>query len=211
MTRLCIICEGQTELGFVKNLLVPHLQTFRIDAHPSLLKGRAGQRGGGNVSVLRLGKHISREYHNSDFITTLVDYYGFKNANGRLKAQLEQDILNEAQTHIGQRFQAYRVRPYVQMHEFEALLFSDISKFALLSGNWNNKSQTRLQRIYNAFKTPEDINDSAQTAPSKRLDDIFPGYSKISDGLLIAEDIGLAKIRQACPLFKNWIDQFEKL
>ena len=211
MKRLCIICEGQTEREFVKNLLVPHLQTFGIYAHPSLLKARPGQRGGGNVSVLGLGEHIRNKYHNVNFITTLVDYYGFKNIKGRSKKQLEQDILNQAQSLIGQRFNAHYVRPYVQMHEFEALLFSDISKFELLRDNWNNKSQTQLRQICNRFKTPEDINNSAQTAPSKRLDDIFPGYSKISDGLLIAEDIGLAKIRQACPLFNNWIGQLEKL
>ena len=103
------------------------------------------------------------------------------------------------------------------MHEFEALLFSDISKFKLLGDSWNNESQTRLQQICNAFKTPktpEDINDSAQTAPLKRLDAISPGYSnnsKISAGPLIAEDIGLEKIRQECPLFNRWVDQLEKL
>ena len=211
MTRLCIICEGQTELGFVKELLVPHLQTFGIYAHPSLLKTRAGQHGGGNVSILRLGKHIRNECHNVRFITTLVDYYGFKNANGRSKEQLEQAILNEARTHIGQRFQACRVIPYVQMHEFEALLFSDISKFELLSDNWNNESQTQLQQICNRFKTPEDINDSAQTAPSKRLHGIFPGYGKTLYGPLIAKDIGLDTIREKCPLFNQWIGKLEKL
>ena len=213
MTRLYIICEGQTELGFVKELLVPHLQTFRIDAHPSLLKARAGQRGGGNVSVSRLGKHIRNEYHNVRFITTLVDYYGFKNIKGRSKAQLEQAILDEAQTLITRNFEACRVIPYVQMYEFEALLFSDISRFERLGDSWNNESQTRLQRICDEFKsqTPEDINNSAQTAPSKRLDAIFPGYKKFADGPLIAEDIGLDTIRGKCPLFDQWIGELEKL
>ena len=105
------------------------------------------------------------------------------------------------------------MRPYVQMHEFEALLFSDISKFERLGDSWNNESQTRLQRICDDFKskTPEDINNSAQTAPSKRLHAIFPGYSKIDDGPLIAEDIGLDTIRSKCPLFDQWIGELEKL
>ena len=213
MKRLCIICEGQTELGFVKELLVPHLQTFGIDAYATPLTRGPKQQRGGNVSVSGLGRHIRNAYHNVRFITTLVDYYGFKNIKGRSKKQLEQDILNQSQSLIGQRFNAHYVRPYVQMYEFEALLFSDISRFKLLGGSWNNKSQTRLQRICDGFKTPEDINDSAQTAPSKRLDAIFPGYGKNKTlyGPLIAEAIGLAKIRQACPLFNNWIDQLEKL
>lgn len=212
MTRLCIICEGQTELGFVKALLLPHLQKFGIDAHPSLLKARPGQRGGGSVSVPRLGKHIRNEYHNSDFITTLVDYYGFENINGRSKAQLEQGILKEVQTLIRQRFEPHYVRPYVQMHEFEALLFSDISKFEL-HDNWDDKTEKRLQGICNAFKTPEDINNSPRAAPSKRLNDIFPGYgnNKTLYGPLIAEDIGLDTIREKCPLFKQWVDELEQL
>ena len=214
MKRLCIICEGQTEGEFVRKLLVPHLQAFGIDAYATPLTAGPKQQRGGNVSVPRLAKHIRNEYDNVRFITTLVDYYGFKNIKGRAKAQLEQAILNEAQTLITRNFEAYRVIPYVQMHEFEALLFSDISKFKLLGGSWNNASQTRLQQICNAFKTPEDINNSAQTAPSKRLNAIFPGYSnnsKISAGPLIAEDIGLEKIRQECPLFNHWIGQLEKL
>ena len=209
MTRLCIICEGQTELEFVERLLAPHLLTFGINAYPSLLHPR-----GGNVSVSRLAKHIRNEYHNRryrHFITTLVDYYGFKNINGRTKKQLQQAILEEAQNLSTRNLEAYRVRPYVQMHEFEALLFSDISRFELLGDSWNNESQTRLQRICDDFKTPECINNSAQTAPSKRLHAIFPGYRKRADGLLIAENIGLDTIRGKCPLFNQWIGELEKL
>ena len=95
MKRLCIICEGQTEREFVRKLLASHLQTFGIDTYATPLTAGPRQQRGGNVSVPRLGKHISREYHKSDFITTLVDYYGFKNANGRPKAQLEQNILSK--------------------------------------------------------------------------------------------------------------------
>lgn len=212
MTRLLIICEGKTEGEFVEKLLAPHLQTFEIHAYPSLLHVGPKQKRGGNVSVSRLAKHIRNEYHNRHFITTLVDYYGFKDVNGRPKAKLEQTILNEAQTLIKRNFETYRVRPYVQMYEFEALLFSDISKFELHK-NWNNKAEKQLQRICGDFKTPEDINNSTQTAPSKRLDDIFPGYGndKTLYGPLIAEDIGLDTIREKCPLFNQWIGELEQL
>lgn len=114
MTRLCIICEGQTEGEFVKKLLVPHLQKFGIYTYPSLLKTRPGKQGGGSVSVRRLGEHIRNEYRNVNFITTLVDYYGFKGIQGRTKAELEQDVRNKAKTIIGQRFEARYVNPYVQ-------------------------------------------------------------------------------------------------
>lgn len=211
MNRLIIICEGQTEHGFVERLLAPHLLTFGIKAYATLLNPGPKQKGGGNVSVPRLAKHIRNEYHNRRFITTLVDYYGFKNINGRTKKQLEQAILDEAQKLTTRNLEAYRVRPYVQMYEFEALLFSDISRFERLGDSWNNESQTRLQQICDAFKTPEHINNSPQTAPSKRLDGIFPGYGKTLDGPVIAEDIGLDTIRGKCPLFDEWIGELEKL
>lgn len=211
MTSLCIICEGKTEGEFVRKLLVPHLQAFGIDAYATTLTTGPKQQRGGNVSVPRPAKHIRSIYHNADFITTLVDYYGVKNINGGTKKQLQQAILNEAQTLSTRNLEDYRVRPYVQMHEFEALLFSDISKFERLGDSWNNESQTRLQRICDDFKTPEEINDSAQTAPSKRLGAIFPGYKKFADGPLIAEDIGLDTIRSKCPLFNEWIGELEKL
>ena len=116
----------------------------------------------------------------------------------------------EAQTHIRYGFDAHYVRPYVQMYEFEALLFSDISKFKLHE-DWNKQSERKLQRVYDDFETPEDINDGVQTAPSKRLDKILPGYSKILKGPLIAENIGLDKIREECPLFNEWIGELEEL
>ena len=104
------------------------------------------------------------------------------------------------------------MRPYVQMYEFEALLFSDISKFEL-HDHWDNEAEKRLQRICDAFETPEDINNSPRTAPSKRLNDIFSGYgnNKTLYGPLIAEDIGLDKIREKCPLFNQWVGELEQL
>jgi hypothetical protein len=212
MMRLCVICEGHTEAEFVKACLEPHLRTNGIYTFPSLLKSRPGRKGGGSVTVDRLAQHIKHEYHNSDRITTLVDYYGFHDQNGRNKLQLENAILVTASNQVN-GFSPHCVIPYVQMHEFEGLLFSDIEKFKVIIDGWSPDVRKKLQSIRDEFNTPEDINNSRETAPSKRILNIFPNgdYGKREHGPLIAQDIGLQKIREECPLFNDWLTRLENL
>ncbi|MNF93028.1 hypothetical protein D3C84_756880 [compost metagenome] len=158
----------------------------------------------------RLVKFISHQYHETDRITTLVDFYGFQDREGRSRAQLEDAILagvRNCTTGFDERF----VLPYVQMHEFEGLLFSDVEQFEFVLDGWNARSRAALLEVYQAFETPEDINDSPETAPSKRILRIFePGtYSKTEHGPLIAEAIGIDQIRAQCPQFDAWMDQLQ--
>nr|WP_228124986.1 DUF4276 family protein [Candidatus Methylospira mobilis] len=164
------------------------------------------------MTVERLAIHISHEYPCSDYITTLVDYYGFKKAGDRSKQQLEADITAEIQKHIDD-FNERRIIPYVQMHEFEALLFSDIEQFQFVLDGWNAKTRQALLSIKADFPTPEHINNSRLTAPSKRIERVFSNgeYSKREHGPIIASEIGLSKIRDECPQFSAWIDTLEKL
>ena len=123
MKRLCVICEGHTEAQFVKECLEPHLRQHGLVTVPSLLKSGPGRPGGRAVSVERLARHASHEYHHFDHVTTWVDYYGFGRAGGRTKPQLEADLVEEVRKRVS-GFDPRRFLPYVQMHEFEALLFS---------------------------------------------------------------------------------------
>ncbi|MCF8003013.1 MAG: DUF4276 family protein [Chromatiaceae bacterium] len=105
-----------------------------------------------------------------------------------------------------------KLLPYVQCHEFEALLFSDIEAFDWLLDAWTETTRAAMQEILADIPDPEAINDSKQTAPSKRLDAIFGGrYSKTEHGPLIAETIGLAVIRAHCPRFDCWLKILEDL
>lgn len=54
------------------------------------------------------------------------------------------------------------------MYEFEGLLFSDPQRFA--SGIDQLQLATAFSAIRKEFDTPEEINDSPMTAPSKRID-----------------------------------------
>lgn len=210
MKRLCVICEGPTEVEFVKNCLAPYLQEHGLRTYPSLLQAPSGRHRGGRVTVERLGKHIAHEYKNTDRITTLVDYYGFHDTGGRTRAQLEADVLAEAvkwNRRIEQRF----TLPYVQMYEFEGLLFADVEQFQFVLDGWNGVTKTQLQAIRAAFDGPESINNSKHTAPSKRILKVFANgeYSKTEHGPLIAEAIGLDKIRATCPQFDGWLKNLE--
>lgn len=211
MIRVCIVCEGATEVEFVKSCLVPHLLNHGVNAYPSIVQAPSGRHRGGRVTVERLARFISHEYHAADRLTTLVDYYGFQDAEGRTRDELERDILDCVVRYaagVDPRF----VRPYVQMHEFEALLFSDVEQFQYVLDGWDADVRQTLINIREQFQTPEDINNGRQTAPSKRILASFPdgSYSKTEHGPVIADAIGLTTIRQQCPQFDGWITMLEE-
>ena len=102
-----------------------------------------------------------------------------------------------------------RFLPYIQLHEYEGLLFSDPAAFA--TGIAQPHLAPKFQTIRNAFATPEDINDDPNTAPSKQVLGVYPAYRKVLDGTLAAQAVGLARMRQECPHFRQWIEHLEIL
>jgi hypothetical protein len=93
------------------------------------------------------------------------------------------------------------------MHEFEGLLFSNCSTFAKAIGQENLK--TALQKIRNQFETPEEIDESPQSAPSKRISALMPNYEKPLHGTLAALEIGLGEMRKQCPHLRCWLTKLE--
>ncbi len=108
---------------------------------------------------------------------------------------------------MGGSFNPIRFIPFVMMHEFEALLFSDCVAFSRAIDRPDLEG--KFQSIRNEFTTPEDINDSPVKAPSKRIDDLEPRYQKPLKGLLAAQAIGLTRIQQECPHFRAWLNQLK--
>jgi len=210
MIRVCIVCEGQTEVEFVKSCLAPYLSRSQVLAFPSLLQSPSGNHRGGRVTVERLVKFMSHQYHQTDRITTLVDFYGFQDRQGRSRAQLEADIGAEVAARTTGHDPRF-VLPYVQMHEFEALLFTDPQAFEWVEDGWSAEAKQALEAVTGAFATPEEINNSRETAPSKRILKIFPEgtYSKTEHGPLIAESIGMQAILAKCPAFKEWVEKLQ--
>jgi hypothetical protein len=102
-----------------------------------------------------------------------------------------------------------RFLPYLQLHEYEGLLFSDPVAFA--RGIYQPNLAGPFQRIRAAFPTPEDIDDGPDSAPSKRVLDLHSGYRKPLLGILAALQVGVEVMRQECPHFRGWIEQLAAL
>lgn len=214
MTRVLVICEGPTEVEFVRRCLAPHFVEMSIWLEASVLQARSGQHRGGFVTVERIVSHIQFTAPNFDFVTTLVDLYGFQNRDGRDAGTLCRAILEDWRVAPLLEGAKPKVIPYVQVHEFEALLFSDITAFMAVPDAFSDGQVIKnLQEIVNGFDTPEHINDGPLTAPSKRILSTLPKgtYGKVEHGALVAQRIGVPKMRAACPGFDRWVGQLEGL
>ncbi|HCI14919.1 MAG TPA: hypothetical protein DFK12_13520 [Gallionellaceae bacterium] len=216
MTRVYLLVEGQTEEAFVRELLVPHYARFGLYLTPIIVSTSPGYKGG-VVSYAKIKPQIQRlcRQDAGAHVSTLFDLYALPqdfpgktdvaypaNSTGQQKAvflesQLAQDICQP------------NFIPNLMVHEFEALLFVLPDKFA----EWVNSPAVvnRLRAHAQAHTTPEDINESPQTAPSKRILSAMPGYQKTFHGPLIACEIGLDAMRAACPHFQGWLQQLEAL
>ncbi len=211
MIRLAITVEGATEQAFVNQVLAPHLYPGEI--YPSAMiigRARSSISQGGNVGVERVAMDLATHYHHFDFVTSLVDFYGFKDKGSRTAEELEEAIIQDVGRRLGLNWDGRKIIPYVQLHEFEGLLFSQVGGFLNVPGA-DQATLLQLQSIRAQFPSPEDINDNPNTAPSKRIEPLLPGYNKRINGPQIAQAIGLPTIRRECPRFNSWVTRLESL
>ena len=117
---------------------------------------------------------------------------------------MAQDVANE----MGASFDRRRFVPYVAMHEFEALLFSDPKAFA--SGLYAPGLEVPFRGILEQCGEPEAINDSPHGAPSKRIAALMPSYEKPLFGNAAALQVGLEAMRRCCPNFAAWVVALER-
>jgi Domain of unknown function (DUF4276) len=156
--------------------------------------------------------------------TTMVDYYALPQRAGgwpgraqaaglrttEKKARCVHDALrDDLIARMGNHFRSERFVPFVVMHEFEGLLFSDCAAFS--RGIGRSDLEVGFRKIRDQFATPEEINDSPNTAPSKRVEALVQGYQKPLLGVLAVLEIGLSRIRAECPQFDGWLRQLESL
>ncbi|MDM8516958.1 DUF4276 family protein [Desulfobacterales bacterium HSG16] len=228
MTRLLVHVEGETEETFVNEVLACHLYNLGYTNVSARLLGNARlrDRRGGIRAWSAVRKDILRHLQEdpAGISTTMVDYYALpqtggrawpgRQAAGRLSFEqkavtVEQAILEDISSTLGDGFNPRRFLPFVIMHEFEGLLFSDCKKFA--KGIYRPELAAGFQAIRDMFSSPEEINDSPLTAPSKRVTKLVPGYKKTLLGPLAALEIGLDAIRKECPHFSQWLLHLETL
>lgn len=217
--RLNITVEGFSEEKFVTELLRPHLLNFNIyvEARKVLinkkLRGRGGIVGYGKFKndIVQWFKECPNVYH-----TTVIDLYGlnsdFPGHTTTTKLQPYNRIL-EMERLLSIDLNFYKFIPYIQLHEYEALLFSDTSVMENWLGLYNKFEVNSFTKIKNSIQdsNPELINERPETAPSKRILAICNSYDKVDDGILILKEIGIEKIRKECRHFNEWLTKIENL
>lgn len=228
MARLLIEVEGETEEAFVNEIL--SLELYRI-GYTQVSARKMGknrqriQRGGvrpWSEAKAAILNHLRRD--SEVFVGVMVDYYGMPQSGdaawpgragvsgsaqlqypNRIEASLSSDISNA----MGGSFNPRRFIPYVMMHEFEAMLFSDCNGLARSIGNPDNA--VALQAIRDRFASPEDINDSPETAPSKLIAALISEYRKPEQGIDAVQEIGIDVIRGQCRHFREWLQYLENI
>ena len=218
MNRIIIICEGQTEQEFCNTILSPYFSTLDIYVQAPLIKKSMG----GIVKWEDLKKQISLHLKDDStaYVTTFFDYYGLNKkhqfpaweiSKKELDKQKRMEILEEGMLNSVDSEYNYRFLPYIQLHEFEGLLFNDIDIFYDQIPNEELKGVEELQSTFEEFDNPELINDNKETSPSARLERIILGYNKVIYGSLLAEAIGLENIRKRSPRFNEWLSKIEEI
>ncbi len=120
---------------------------------------------------------MAQLYWSFDVVTSLVDFYGFRNRNSASPDELEKRILQAIKGKIRTQWNQSRVLPYVQRYEFEGLLLSDVNAFQALPAVSLDVAE-ELKNVRLRYRTPEDINDGTTSAPSKRLIRLIPRHKK---------------------------------
>ncbi len=207
--RLIIICEGETEQEFCKALLMPELSKQNISVYCPRIKKSMG----GIVKWDDLRKQILNHLRENAFVTLFVDYYGITDKHHFpaweevLCKQDKQEIINSLCEGMECDINDRRFIPYIQLHEFESLLFHDIDSFDHVFSDKDYIDRGELTRILEQYPNPEEINNGRDTSPSHRLSKIINGYQKVIYGNIIAMEIGLDGIRNKCPLFNEWVER----
>jgi len=221
--KLFIYVEGQEEELFVNRVLRGHLRSFGVVVQKPILAATSFRISGEHEAEVSVGgvtnyasirgdilnQFASDEIAGADVLTTLIDLYalppsfpGYAHAlsGGRKAGNIER----EWKADVGRA----NFFPYIQVHEFEALI---LTRPSVLAGYYPEHG-ARIEKLRNEcarFRTPEDINEAKETSPSHRILACVPAYQKI-DGFRHLQDIGLPELKAHCPRFNAWIEQCER-
>ena len=221
--RLHFIVEGQTEETFVNRVLIPHLANYSVwgDARQVMTSKRNYEFRRGGLKHYNIAKNDivlwMKEDNNIDArFTTMFDVYAlptdfpeYDNCKHIRDPYKRVKILEERFfTDIDNQY----FIPYLQLHEFEALVLSDPSQL-LTQFDGYDREINNLVNMVSRIDSPELINDGKDTAPSKRIIKEIPEYKgrKASLGPILAEKIGLTILRERCDHFNQWLLKCESL
>jgi hypothetical protein len=220
MSNIQLVVEGATERDFVRDVLAPELAKASCYVTAALI-GKVGHKGGDirfDRAINDIKNHLLQR--SDTVISTMFDYFRLdthwpgmaeiqrlENSGRPLSALEIADVLESAtQQALITQFPTLNIQhrfiPYFELHEYEALLFSDTDILSVQT----SINRVTLKAIVDAYPTPEDINQGIDTAPAKRLEQLTNHrYKKVKMGVTIAKEIGIMTMRQQCPNFNRWV------
>lgn len=220
--RLYRLVEGQSEEAFVRRVLAPHLRALGIEATPIIVATRRDLSGGKWKGGGHWGKwksdlqRLSGQHPGPDVrFTTMFDLYGLPDDFPGLAEHGAVTDTAVRAARLEESMQAsmpeeWRLIPYLQRHEFEALVLAGLDLLAALLDPPDRAGIATLRAGFEGL-LPEDVNGGSATAPSKRLLAAITSYRKTLHGPLVLEALGLAPLRAVCPRFDAWVSRLEKL
>lgn len=206
---LIVVVEGQTEEEFVNESLRPWLNSHDIFDVRAIKIRTSRDAKGGNVSYQKFKSDVTRllKQEKDVFVTSLIDFFRLPSsfphydaARKMIDSEKRVEFLENA---IAMDIDSERFLPYIQLHEFEALLFTSRLGFESLP-NLQRRQFIEINEIMAAYPNPELINDNPETAPSKRLKKIYPGYNKVLHGNFVILENTFTALLEKCPRFRNW-------
>ena len=211
MKRLYIVVEGQTEQEFVNEILCPYLNLYDIYCITPVLihTSRTGRGGLVNYEHLKNTiKPLLKTKGEDIIVTTFIDYFRIPTNIPKyeecIQAGSNKEKVEKLEQSIDKNIDDRRFFSYIQLHEFEALLFSNNNGFK----EYFTEEQSKLTDvIVKEFNNPEDINTRPQYAPSKRILKIKENYNKPLEGNLIALEIGINEMLKRCTRFSIWVNR----
>lgn len=223
--RLLVVVEGDTEEGFVNRVLKPHLWGFSVFAEAKRVttryrRGHDLAKGGGRHyrkwkgDLLRLRK---QDDNPDRWITSMVDLYGLAKLADEFPGYEANKATADPYARVAAMERAFQEDigdhqfiPYIQLHEYEALLFADPQQL-----DWeyieHDEQIANLKKVAATVASPELIDEGDETAPSKRIIREIGEYqfNKARVGPVVAEKIGLPALRAKCPHFGEWVGRLE--
>lgn len=212
MGRLVFIVEGDCELRFVERKIIPYLYAVVQEGHEvhmcaqKITTNRRLNRSGGNVGFTYLKNEVGRVAKQGEpWVTTFLDF--FRLPSDYPGYSKDSSRIDQIEAEVKAKVKYERFIPYIQRHEFEALLFAATDGF---DSFLPESEKVGVESISSRFTNVEDINGGTTTAPSKRLENIF-NYDKVIHSELVWKDVPLETIMDRAPRFKGWIGRLVKL
>jgi hypothetical protein len=221
--RLVVVVEGQTEEAFVTEVLKPYLDDRGVYTSATIVGKMVAQKrghrrsGGGHFRHWQtdIARILGGDRREDLRVSSLFDLYGLPgdfpgvNEHGSDTDTFRRCASLEAA--LAAVFDDRRFIPYIQRHEFEALVLASLPSLReLLDAEDDLAGLTTLEAVV-SVTAPEEINEGASTAPSKRLLAHVPGFIKTLHGPLATAATGLAGLREQCPRFDAWVRTLETL